>query len=100
MGNQYINCPGPWLDGDRYIDRFPEFKRLHDQLHADDAAIDENVQRELLKRQPWDVRRKAEYPDVQELVIAMWELLVEHRPEKAAAIQEKRLATKNRHPKE
>ena len=44
-------------------------------------------------------KRKAEYPTTDELVVALWESIVEGRNEALASLQEKRLAVKKKYPK-
>jgi len=46
-----------------------------------------------------DELRRAEYPKTDELDVALWELVVEGRPEAAEALQIKRLIVKERIPK-
>ena len=43
--------------------------------------------------------RRAEYPSIEEINVALWELVVEGRPEAADALQIKRLKVKERIPK-
>lgn len=43
--------------------------------------------------------RKAEYPSTNELIVALWEMHVENRPEAALALQAKREAVKEKYPK-
>lgn len=43
--------------------------------------------------------RRAEYPSADELIVALWEKVVEGRPEAAADLQTKREAIKAKYPK-
>lgn len=43
--------------------------------------------------------RKAEYPTVEELIVALWESTVEGRPESAAELQGRRMVVKAKIPK-
>src|ERR1700759_3376148 len=45
------------------------------------------------------VNRLMEYPEIAELVVALWEMLIESRPESAQAIQILRAQIKQKHPK-
>lgn len=40
-----------------------------------------------------------EYPSKDDLIVALWEMVVENKPEFAQALQEKRLEIKNKYPK-
>lgn len=46
-----------------------------------------------------DRLRKPEYPSTDELVVALWEKVIENRPEAAVALQAKREAVKAKYPK-
>jgi len=46
-----------------------------------------------------DDLRRAEFPNEHDLIVALWELVVENRPESAEALQIKRLIVKERIPK-
>ncbi len=43
--------------------------------------------------------RQAEYPSTDEMIVALWEQVVENRPEAAQALEAKRQAVKAAHPK-
>jgi len=43
--------------------------------------------------------RRAAYPTESEIVVALWEWVVENRPEASDALQVKRIATKEKYPK-
>jgi hypothetical protein len=45
------------------------------------------------------VERKRLYPPLEELIVALWEDVVENRPDEAEALEEKRRAVKARFPK-
>lgn len=58
-----------------------------------ESALDENgIPRYIAKR-------ASEYPSVQEMIVALWEKLVEGRPESANALQAKREQVKQKYPK-
>lgn len=44
-------------------------------------------------------QRQGEYPPIGELVVALWERVVENRPAEAEGLQKKRLAIKAKYPK-
>ncbi len=43
--------------------------------------------------------RQMEYPASHDMIVALWEQVVENRPETATALQEKRIAVKTKYPK-
>lgn len=45
------------------------------------------------------IKRESEYPTEKELIVALWEKLVENRPESAEALEVKRQAIKIKYPK-
>ena len=49
--------------------------------------------------QEYSRNRQAEYPPVDELVIALWEAVIEERMASSIAIQNKRTAIKEKYPK-
>lgn len=47
----------------------------------------------------YDERRRAEYPPTDEMVVALWERVVEGRPEASDALEARRQAVKAKYPK-
>lgn len=47
----------------------------------------------------YDEKRKAEYPSIEELTVALWEAVVEERLASAQALETKRQAVKTKYPK-
>jgi len=43
--------------------------------------------------------RRAEYPSIQDMIVALWEDIIEGRPESRIALQEKRVTIKEKYPK-
>jgi hypothetical protein len=48
---------------------------------------------------PYDEKRKAEYPSIDELTVALWEGVVEERMSAVTALEAVRQAVKTKHPK-
>jgi hypothetical protein len=91
-----------WEDGDRYLSRIEDFLRLHAIVSAEQIAIDQAVNEELDKRKPYDELRRREYPNIEEMVIALWENLVEKQTKALSGvsdIQKKRTEIKKKYPK-
>jgi hypothetical protein len=55
--------------------------------------------RELERIPSYKELRAKEYPSTDELIVALWELVVENRPESANELQAKREAVKQKYPK-
>jgi hypothetical protein len=68
----------------------------------DQAAYDAEVLRLEAEHaaQEYARNRKGEYPNIEELVVALWESVVEERLAPAIELQAKRQAIKNKYPKE
>lgn len=46
-----------------------------------------------------DAKRNIEYPSIHDLTVALWELIIEKRPEASQQLQNKRLEVKAKYPK-
>jgi hypothetical protein len=68
-----------WIEGDRYISRLDEFLKLQRVEDEDTADTEKLVQREQEKRLEYTKKRRSEYPKVEELVVALWEHIVEKK---------------------
>lgn len=91
-----------WEDGDRYLRRIDDFRQLKSIIDAEQSKIDRAVNQELDKRKPYAELRQREYPNIEEMVIALWENLVEKQTKAVsgvADIQKKRTEIKNKYPK-
>jgi hypothetical protein len=47
----------------------------------------------------YDISRKSEYPSIEELIVALWEGVIEERMEAAVELENKRQAIKIKYPK-
>lgn len=69
-----------------------------------DGEIYERITTEPVPAQPdtrtYAEKREAEYPSLSELNVALWEKVVENRPEAAEALEIKRQSIKLKYPKE
>lgn len=66
-----------WEDGERYFKRIADFLRLQQIIQQEEKAIQDAVESELIKQKHYAELRKNEYPGIEEMVIAMWENLIE-----------------------
>lgn len=57
------------------------------------------AERALPDTTPYDKKRKAEYPSIDELVVALWEGVVEERMAAVTQLEMKRQTVKTKYPK-
>ena len=78
-----------WVDDGNKIELqyTPEEQAIKDQKEVDEAAV------------AWIGKRKSKYPITDELIVALWEKVVEGRPESAEALEIIRQAVKKEIPK-
>jgi hypothetical protein len=91
-----------WEDGNRYLRRINDFRQLKNIIDAEQSVIDAAVNQELDKRKPYAELREREYPKIEEMVIALWENLVEKQTKALSGvsdIQKKRTEIKKKYPK-
>jgi len=67
----------------------------------DQGKVDEELARLQAEHdaQAYARNRKAEYPSIDELVVALWEAVIEERMASSIELQGKRTAIKEKHPK-
>lgn len=91
-----------WEDGNRYFDRFDDFARLQQLINQEESDVKSAVQAELDKRLPYEQLRRREYPDIEKMVVALWENLIEKQTKEVSGvkeIQKLRKAIKEKYPK-
>jgi hypothetical protein len=91
-----------WEDGDRYFNRYEDFKRLHQIIENEELEIKQKVQIELDLRKSYDQLRLNKYPSIEQMVVAMWENLIEKQTKEASGIkdiQKLRKEVKQKYPK-
>ena len=81
------------LVNDKVIDCTPdeESKILEERANATEEQINDT--------EVYSKKRKAEYPSIDELVVALWEGVVEERMAAVTKLEIKRQAVKANHPK-
>lgn len=88
---------GNWPEGDRYLARKEDFRVLLQLTQKEDAEVNQTVDS---VSQP-EVCREREYPQLKELVVALWEHVIEKKkPDESGinALQEQRVSVKNKYP--
>jgi len=85
---------------DRYRADYLAKKDLPDYMNRAERDAFELAQMEAMKPIPtYEDLRRAEYPKIDELVVALWEQVVEGRPESAVILQAEREAVKIKYTK-
>jgi hypothetical protein len=87
-GEKSHNLGTSWPQGDRYISRLDEFLQLQREEDLDNADTERLVKSEKEKLNNFDKKRKLEYPKIEELVVAMWEKLIEKKTLAESGVKE------------
>ena len=89
----------PWHNGDKIISRLKDLIAV--RSHWDEAKKLEEQEAENLQFQskPYQEKRKSEYPPIEDMVIALWEYIVEEREFSTKEIQTLRNSIKQKYPK-
>jgi hypothetical protein len=91
-----------WEDGNRYFDRYEDFLRFYNIIQNEENEIKEKVQEQLNLRKPYNELRANEYPSIEQMVVAMWENLIEKQTKEASGVkdlQKLRKDIKQKYPK-
>ena len=87
-GDKTHNLGTTWPQGDRYISRLDEFLALQKEEDLDNQDTERHIHDEREKRLEYDRKRKLEYPTIEELVVAMWEKLIEKKTLDESGVKE------------
>ena len=93
-GSRNLRAEHPCPVLDHYIANLQSIKAIADDVKQDSIDIEQLFA-------PYTEKRKSEYPAIEELVVALWELVVEANPTAMQRIQEiqtRRLHTKQKYP--
>jgi hypothetical protein len=88
--------PDPQLE--KYIANLPALQAIAESVQEETESIDRLIAQ---VSEPYTAKRKAEYPPIEDLVVALWELIVEGKQTANNRIQElqsQRLNTKEKFP--
>jgi hypothetical protein len=94
---------GAWDDGDRYIKRISQFSQASTSLSIEAQKQEAEIVQSKLDSIPNYDRRRFDYPPLEDLIVALWENLIEKKTKKASgveAIQKLRKAVKDKYPTE
>ena len=98
-GTNIVRQEYPWDIAEQIISNLPHLRFMKQQMEEMDKEEEEQRQVAAELNKPYEDKRKKDYPDTDEMVIAMWEYLVENRKEGVEKLQELRKTIKLRHPK-
>jgi len=78
------NHPTIWDEGDYYISRLNDLKRFINyqeslNIKKPEPHTKNKPDKKINPDDPYDINRKKEYPEIEELVVALWEHIVEGR---------------------
>jgi len=97
ISGKTTSVSGKWADGERYISRKKDFEKLISLVNKEDKEVADTVDP---IRDPVGCRKSA-YPLIEDLVVALWEHVVEKKTRSASGIEDlqaKRLAVKDKYP--
>lgn len=97
-----INDGIVWEQGNRYFDRYNDFLRLQQLINQEESEIKKAVQIEIDKLQSYQELRRREYPNIEQMVVAMWENLIEKQTKEVSGVknlQKLRKQVKEKYPK-
>jgi hypothetical protein len=99
--NGQVDLPIPWEEGDCYIKNINNLIYAEEQDIIDSSECKKEIEKIQNENLPYIERRKKEYPPIEELIVALWEHVVENKPKKDSIniVQEKRLSVKKKFPK-
>jgi len=94
---------GIWESGERYLSRYKDYVVASAALQAEAKTTDEEVRTLVENSKTPRSRRKSEYPPLEDLIVALWENLIEKKSKKNSGIdqiQKLRKAIKAKYPTE
>jgi hypothetical protein len=78
---------GEWLDGNRYIERLTQFLQASTSLSIETQNLQNEINQAVLDSLSYREKRKLEYPALEELVVALWENLIEKKSKKDSGVE-------------
>lgn len=97
INGKTTSVSGQWAEGERYISRKGDFEALLRLVQKEDKEVADTVDP---VRDPKGCRKNA-YPLAEDLVVALWEHIVEQKDRSVSGIDElqaKRIAVKDKYP--
>ena len=99
--NGQVDLPIPWEEGDSYIKNINNLIYVEEQDKIDSQESKKQIEELKKENLSYREKRKNEYPPIEELVVALWEHVVENQSKKDSIdiVEEKRLSVKKKFPK-
>ena len=99
-GSSVYHQEVPWHLGDRIISRLNDIISVRSLWDEQKRQEEEELKQIEFDNKPYKEQRKEEYPPIDDLIVALWEHVVEERPPvKIKEIQELRKSIKRKYPK-
>ena len=90
----------PWHLGDKVISRLNDLVNVRSFWEEQEIQKDKESEELHFQQKPYQEKRKSEYPPINDLIVALWEHIIEQRPPvKIEEIQERRNQIKKKYPK-
>ncbi len=90
----------PWHLGDKILSKLTDLISVRSLWEKHKKEEDIEAEKLQFKQQPYQEKRKSEYPPINDLIVALWEHIIEERPPvKIKEIQELRKEIKKKYPK-
>lgn len=97
IDNRTTQSEYPWPEGDSYIANCAGIIAIQTTLDTESAELEMLIQSVITS---YADKRKKEYPSIDDLVVALWENIVEGKSSSINSIQTKRLHIKNKYPQQ
>lgn len=102
LGKHHL-IEGVWEDGERYMNRVSDYVQASAIVENDAFGNEEQIRSLVEMNETPRGKRRREYPPIEDLVIALWENLIEKKSKKDSGveqIQKLRKAVKAKYPTE
>lgn len=86
-GKHYV-IDGIWDDGERYLNRLQDYVLACENFASENAKNQLEIEQLIEESNTPRVRRKKDYPPLEDLVVAIWENLIEKRSKKDSGVEQ------------
>ena len=98
-GGGVFHLEVPWHLGDKIINKLNDLKQVRSFMEEQEKQEEEESKQLEFQFKPYQEKRKSEYPPIEDLVVAMWEYIVEGREMGKDELQVLRNEIKRKYPK-
>ncbi len=88
-----------WHLGDKILSRINDLLSVRSLLENQQKEEEKEAEIFQQEQRPYQEKRKSEYPPIDDLVVAIWEYIIEERTDKTKKIQDIRNKIKLKYPK-